>query len=111
MTRHGRLRMLRLEWSVTYSADRQMVTCVRRSDGYTETIPTLRYNMEMAMAAWDFSTPEGRARAAAAAVDVVAEHPNELVRDPYLVEISDRCRVETDSLRTLCAMIRQAART
>ena len=34
-------------------------------------------------------TPEGRARAAEAALEVVAEHPDELVRDQYVMELAD----------------------
>ena len=64
-----------------------------------EAIPYMRFRMERALAAGDLSSPEGRARAAERAVDVVAEHPNELVRDPYLLEIADRCRVEISRLR------------
>ncbi len=32
---------------------------------------------------------------------MVAEHPNELVRDQYLMQVADRCRVEPDRLRQL----------
>ena len=66
-----------------------------------EAIPYMRFRMERALATGDLSSPEGRARAAEQAVRVVSEHPNELVRDPYLVEIADRCRVEVASLRDL----------
>ncbi|MGH9177000.1 MAG: hypothetical protein ACRD0N_00395, partial [Acidimicrobiales bacterium] len=45
--------------------------------------------------------PEGRARAAEAALAVVAEHPSELVRDQYLMQVADRCRVDPDRLRRL----------
>ena len=42
---------------------------------------------------------------------MVAEHPNVLVRDQYLMEVADRCRVEPDRLRELArtaeAVIRQ----
>ena len=53
--------------------------------------------------------PEGRARAAAEAVAMVAEHPNELVRDQYLMQVADRCRVEPDRLRQLAAETGRAA--
>ena len=72
-----------------------------------EATPYMRFRMERALAAGDLSSPEGRARAAERAVDVVSEHPNELVRDPYLVEIADRCRVEITSLRELASKPRQ----
>ncbi len=68
-----------------------------------DAIPYMRFRMERALATADLSSPEGRARAAEQAVHVVSEHPNELVRDPYLVEIADRCRVEAASLRELAS--------
>ena len=45
-------------------------------------------------AAADLATPEGRARAAEAGAGVIAEHPSELVRDQYVMEVADRCRVD-----------------
>lgn len=68
-----------------------------------EAVPYMRFRMERALATGDLSSPEGRARAAEQAVRVVSEHPNELVRDPYLVEIADLCRVEVASLRGLAS--------
>ena len=44
-------------------------------------------------------SPEGRARAAEAALAAIAEHPSELVRDQYLMEVADRCRIDPDRLR------------
>jgi len=49
----------------------------------------------------DLSTVEGRAKAAEAAMALVAEHPNELVRDQYLMIVSDRTRLGPDALRGL----------
>lgn len=61
--------------------------------------PYLRFRMHRALAGKDLSSPESRARAAQRAAEVVCEHPSELVRDPYLVEIADICRVEINTLR------------
>jgi DNA primase len=47
----------------------------------------------------ELGTAEGRARAAAAALAVVAEHPDPLVRDQYVMEVADRCRLEPDRVR------------
>jgi len=47
------------------------------------------------------ATAEGRARAAESAMKVIAEHPSQLVRDQYLMEVADRCRVDVDSLRRM----------
>ncbi|HXY45569.1 MAG TPA: DNA primase [Acidimicrobiales bacterium] len=61
--------------------------------------PFLGFRVERALSAGELRSPEGRARAAAAAVAMIAEHPNELVRDQYLVTIADRTRIEVDRLR------------
>lgn len=68
-----------------------------------EAIPYMRFRMERALATADLSSEEGRARAAANAVAVVSEHPNNLVRDPYLLEIADRCDIEINTLRELAS--------
>ena len=36
---------------------------------------------------------------------MVAEHPNELVRDQYLMLVADRCRLEPDALRALAGRV------
>ena len=59
----------------------------------------LSFRVERALASSELKTAEGRARAAEAALAMVAEHPNELVRDQFLVTVSDRTRVETERLR------------
>ena len=61
--------------------------------------PFLAFRLERALAKADMSTIESRARAAEHAVAVVNEHPDPMVRDPYLVEIADRCRVNAEHLR------------
>lgn len=47
----------------------------------------------------ELGSAEGRARAASAAMAVVAEHPDPLVRDQYVMEIADRCRLDPDRVR------------
>jgi DNA primase len=44
-----------------------------------------------------------RARAASAALAVIAEHPDDLVRDQYVMELADRTRIDPDRLRALLA--------
>lgn len=68
-----------------------------------EAMPFLKFRLERALAAGDLSTVEGRARTAEHALDVVAEHPDPLVRDPYVIEIADRCRLDVARLRELLA--------
>lgn len=62
-------------------------------------VPFLGFRVNRALTAGDLSTAEGRARAAEAALAVIAEHPNELVRDQYLMEVASRCRVDPQRLR------------
>ncbi len=47
----------------------------------------------------DLTTAEGRARAADAALTAVAEHPDDLVRDQYVMQLADRCRLDAARLR------------
>jgi DNA primase len=68
-----------------------------------EARPFLAFRIERELGAADLRSPEGRARAAAAAMSAIAEHPNELVRDQYVREVADRCQVDPDKLRALGA--------
>ncbi len=61
--------------------------------------PFLAFVVERALRSGDLSSPEGRARAAHAALVAIAEHPNELVRDQYVVQVADRTRNEPERLR------------
>jgi DNA primase len=70
--------------------------------------PYLAFRLDRVLAAADLASVEGRARAATAGVDVLRGHPNELVRDAYLMKLADFCRVEVTQLRSQLA---QRART
>ena len=61
--------------------------------------PFLEFRVERVLAAADLRSAEGRARAAEAALEVVAEHPDELVRDQYVMDMADRCRIDAARLR------------
>lgn len=61
--------------------------------------PFLGFRVDRVLGAADLTGPEGRAHAAEAALAVVREHPNELVRDQYLMQIADVCRVDPARLR------------
>ncbi|HYA67234.1 MAG TPA: toprim domain-containing protein, partial [Acidimicrobiales bacterium] len=63
--------------------------------------PFLRFRVERVLAAADLRSAEGRAKAAESALAAVAEHPNELVRDQYLMMVADRCRLDAPALRPL----------
>jgi DNA primase len=72
--------------------------------------PFLRFQIERVLSAADLRSAEGRARAAESALAAVAEHPNELVRDQYLMMVADRCRLDPGSLRPLAERLRRAGR-
>jgi DNA primase len=59
----------------------------------------LDFRLRRVLSGGDLKSPEGRARLAEAALAVVAEHPNELVRDQYLNEVADTTRIGVEQLR------------
>ena len=65
--------------------------------------PFLQFRVDRVLDAADLSTIEGRARAAGIAAAIVAEHPSELVRDQYAVELADRLDLDADRVRDLIA--------
>ncbi|MCU1373890.1 MAG: dnaG, partial [Actinomycetia bacterium] len=71
--------------------------------------PFLAFRLNRLLASANLSTVEGRARAAEQAMTMVGEHPNEFVRDQYVMEIADRCRVEPARLRAGLAQPRRPA--
>ena len=80
--------------------------------------PFLGFRIDRVLNAGDLRTPEGRARTAEAALSMVAEHPNELVRNEYIGQIAVRCGMQTEHLmrsvrstggRTVVRPVRPAA--
>jgi len=63
--------------------------------------PFLAFRLDRALAGADLRSPEGRARAAELAMAVVAEHPNAVVRDQYVMQVSPLIHVPPDRLREL----------
>jgi DNA primase len=61
--------------------------------------PFLRFRLDRAFAVADLTTPEGRAKIAERGMAIIAEHPVELVRDQYLMDVASRCRLEPELLR------------
>ena len=61
--------------------------------------PMLRFRLERVLGAAIADTPEARARRATTALGVVAEHPDPMVRDPYLLEVADRSSLDPSLLR------------
>ena len=62
-------------------------------------VPFLQFRLDRVLEAANLATAEGRVRAAEAAMQVLAEHPSELVRDQYLMQVADQLRLEPASLR------------
>jgi len=65
--------------------------------------PFLQFRLDRLFAAADLTTPEGRGRAGQAAAAIVAQHPNELVRDQYVMQLALRLEIEADALRQAVA--------
>lgn len=61
--------------------------------------PFLRFRMDRVLSGASLDTAEGRAKAAEAALEVIAEHPDPLVRDQYVMDVEALCRIDADRLR------------
>jgi DNA primase len=61
--------------------------------------PFLQFRLDRLLAGADVGTLEGRARAAEAAAAIVASHPNELVRDQYVMKVAGALEIDADRLR------------
>ena len=61
--------------------------------------PFLAFRLERLLRAADLASVEGRAAAAKAAVAIIADHPDDLVRDQYLMLLADRVGIDVDRLR------------
>ena len=61
--------------------------------------PFLQFRLDRAIAGADLTTNEGRARAAGQAAAIIAEHPNELVRDQYVMQLAGALDIDADRLR------------
>jgi DNA primase len=61
--------------------------------------PFLEFRIERLLGAADLSSFEGRAQAGERAVAMILEHPNELVRDQYVMRLADRLDIAADRLR------------
>jgi DNA primase len=70
-----------------------------------EAKPFLEFRLDRVLGRADLGTVEGRARAAEEAISVIAEHPNDLVRDQYLMKVSGPTRFVEDQLRDHLAKV------
>ena len=72
--------------------------------------PFLQFRISRAVAAADLTTLEGRARAGVQAAAIIAEHPNELVRDQYVMQLAGDLDIDADRLREEVARAQRAPR-
>ncbi len=63
--------------------------------------PFLTFRLDRLFDRSDLRTPAGKARAAEEAIAAVREHPSDLVRDQYVMTVSDRTGIEPARLRGL----------
>src|SRR3954471_20746531 len=61
--------------------------------------PFLEFRIERLLSAADLSSFEGRAQAGERAAAMIVEHPNDLVRDQYVMRLADRLDIAPDRLR------------
>lgn len=72
--------------------------------------PFLQFRLDRLFAAGDRSTPEGRGRIGQAAAAIVAQHPNDLVRDQYVMALAAQLEIEADALRAAVAAVTTGSR-
>jgi DNA primase len=85
----------------TDPADLAQTDPERLNKAVAEATPYLGFRLQRLFDGADVRNPEGRAKAAEAAMDLVAEHPDPLVRDQYLMQVADRCHLSPEQLRSL----------
>src|SRR5215207_2924951 len=61
--------------------------------------PFLQFRIDRLLAGADLRTLESKARAAEDAAAIVAAHPNELVRDQYVMKLAGMLEIDADQLR------------
>lgn len=69
-------------------------------DAVESPLPFLEFRVSRVLSNADLAGPEGRARAAESALELIAEHPDPLVRDQYVMELADACRIDAPRLRS-----------
>lgn len=67
----------------------------------TGALSFLEFRLERELARHSLDSIEHRARAAEDALEIIAQHPNTLVRDQYVMTIADRCRMDAAQLREM----------
>jgi DNA primase len=64
-------------------------------------VPFLAFRLQRLFSTASLATPESRARVAEAGLALIGEHPDPLVRDQYLMQVADRCRLPPEELRSV----------
>jgi DNA primase len=64
-----------------------------------DAVPFLQFRLNRVLESANLATAEGRSRAAEHAMEVLAEHPSELVRDQYIMQVAGTLRLEESLLR------------
>ena len=59
----------------------------------------MQFRVDRVLEKGNLESKEGRAKAAIEAMKVVAQHPDELIRDQYIVQIADKCLIGVDEIR------------
>ena len=67
--------------------------------GVREAKPFLEFRLDRVLGRADLSTVERRAKAAEAALEVIAEHPNDFVRDQYVMKVAGPTKQKEEQLR------------
>lgn len=62
-------------------------------------MPFLGFRVRRVLRGGPMNTPEARARAADRALAIVAEHPTDLVRDQYVMEVASATQIDPELLR------------
>ncbi len=71
--------------------------------------PFMAFRLDRHFAAADLSSIEARFTASSEALAIIAEHPDQLVRGEYVMQVADRCRLDFRELeRRLEAEVRRA---
>ena len=75
-----------------------------------EAAPFLQFRLDRLLAAADLRSLEGRARAGDEGVLLVAEHPNDFVRDQYVMKLAGTLDIDADRMRDAVERARRGER-
>ncbi len=80
-----------------------LAACVERAK------PFMAFRLNRHFAAADLSSIEARYTASSEAISIIAEHPDQLVRGEYLMQVARLCRLDFDELeRRLASEVRRS---